>query len=241
MIFDGVSLIETPYLKRRKKLENIIVETDRLKLAKKVIIDNSKQLDQHMDDAVEKGCEGLVLKSLSEDSIYRAGSRGFLWVKYKREYKSEMADSVDLVAVGAFAGFGRRAGTYGALLMASYDKKTDSFYTVCKLGSGFNDDTLSKLPEIFEPYVKENIHPRVNSKIKADYWFSPSLVLEVIGSELTVSPSHTCGLDLFKEGSGLAIRFPRFSGKWRKDKSLEDSTSVDEIIEMYKLQLKRIK
>ena len=39
----------------------------------------------------------------------------------KRDYKSELADTLDLVVVGAFAGHGRRKGTYGALLMASYN------------------------------------------------------------------------------------------------------------------------
>lgn len=44
----------------------------------------------------------------------------------------------------------------------------------------------------------------------------------------------------YKE-SGLAIRFPRFTGKWREDKAPEDATTVREIVAMYRAQLKQIK
>ncbi|MCK4243840.1 DNA ligase, partial [Candidatus Bathyarchaeota archaeon] len=166
-------------------------------------------------------------------------ARGFLWIKYKRDYKSELIDTIDLVVVGAFAGRGRRAGTYGALLMAAYDTESDGFKTVSKLGTGFNDANLAKLPKTLKPYKIDHIHPRVDSQIEADYWFAPTVVLEVIGAELTLSPSHTCGLNIVREGAGLAIRFPRFTGKWRNDKSAEDATTVKEIVDMYKGQLKK--
>jgi len=42
------------------------------------------------------------------------------------------------------------------------------------------------------------------------------------------------------KGSGLAIRFPRFTGNYRLDKATEDATTVKEVIEMYKSQLKRV-
>jgi len=237
---DGQNLIDWPYPKRRKELERVFKETERVKLAEQFITDDPNQLEKYMDKAIESGCEGLVVKALGEDSVYQAGARGFLWIKYKREYKSEMADTIDLVSVGAFAGRGRRAGTYGAMLMAAYDLKLDEFKTVCKLGTGFDDDTLSQLPRVFEPYKLSHRHPRVDSKIKADYWFVPNVVLEVLGAELTLSPSHTCGLNAIKKDSGIAIRFPRFTGRWRKDKAPENATTTDEIIEMYRSQLKKM-
>jgi len=237
---DGQNLIDWPYPKRRKELERVFKETEHVKLAEQFITDDPDQLEKYMDKAIESGCEGLVIKALGENSIYQAGSRGFLWIKYKREYKSEMADTVDLVSVGAFAGRGRRAGTYGALLMAAYDPKSDEFKTVCKLGTGFDDDTLSQLPRVFEPHKLSHRHPRADSKIKADYWFVPNVVLEVLGAELTLSPSHTCGLNVIKKDGGIAIRFPRFTGRWRKDKAPENATTTDEIIEMYRSQLKKM-
>jgi DNA ligase-1 len=237
---DGKSLMDHPYSERHRILEEVVRETDAVKITHPIVTDNPVELDGLMDEAVENGCEGLVIKSVDENSVYQAGSRGFLWIKYKRDYKSEMADTVDLVVVGAFAGRGRRAGTYGALLMASYDQDSDTFKTVCKLGTGFDDATLAMIPKILKDYRIEHIHPRVESKIEADYWFEPRKVLEVVGFELTLSPSHTCGLDVIKKGAGLAVRFPRFTGKWRDDKAPEDATAVKELIGMYRSQLKHV-
>jgi len=75
----------------------------------------------------------------------------------------------------------------------------------------------------------------------ADVWFSPSLVLEVIGAEMTLSPIHTTCLNAIRQGSGLAIRFPRFTGNYRGDKAPEDGTTTREIMKMYQSQLKRIR
>jgi DNA ligase-1 len=83
-------------------------------------------------------------------------------------------------------------------------------------------------------------HPRVESKLEADVWFEPKVVLEIIGAEITLSPIHTCAVNAIREGSGLAIRFPRFTGNFRLDKSAEDATAIDEVIEMYRSQLKTI-
>ncbi|HEY5620565.1 MAG TPA: DNA ligase, partial [Candidatus Bathyarchaeia archaeon] len=83
-------------------------------------------------------------------------------------------------------------------------------------------------------------HARVESKLEADTWFVPELVIEVIGSEITLSPVHTCGLDAVRPGAGLAIRFPRFTGRYREDKSPEQATTAVEIIDMYNSQLKRV-
>jgi len=47
-------------------------------------------------------------------------------------------------------------------------------------------------------------------------------------------------MNVIRKGSGLAIRFPRFTGNYRLDKSAEDATSVKEIIEMYRSRLKKV-
>ncbi|MEM1756642.1 MAG: DNA ligase, partial [Candidatus Bathyarchaeia archaeon] len=83
-------------------------------------------------------------------------------------------------------------------------------------------------------------HARVNSLIEADVWFEPALVIEVLGAEITLSPIHTCAMDVIRRGNGLAIRFPRFTGNYRFDKAPEDATTTEEIAEMYKRQLKKI-
>jgi DNA ligase 1 len=49
-------------------------------------------------------------------------------------------------------------------------------------------------------------------------WFEPGLVLEILSAELTLLPNCTAGLGQVKEQAGLAMRFPRFTGRWRDDK-----------------------
>jgi len=236
---EGEDLTRKDLLTRREKLESAVKTSELVKFSEVKITDDQKEAEEFFEKAIERGCEGLIAKSLT--STYNAGSRGFQWIKFKREYKSEMIDTADLVVIGAFAGRGRRRGKYGALLMASYDSNNDVFRTLCKLGSGFDDATLEELPKKLEPYKIEEMDKRAKSELKADYWFSPSIVLEVRGAELTLSPTHTCALDEIKKGAGLAIRFPRFTGRFREDKNPEDATTEAELIEMYHRQLKAVR
>ena len=55
---------------------------------------------------------GLVCKSTGPDSAYQAGARGWQWIKLKRDYRTELSDTADLVVIGAFADRGRRTGVY---------------------------------------------------------------------------------------------------------------------------------
>lgn len=237
---EGQELIELPLLERKKHLQEIVEEDENIKLATSKLIEDPKELMIFFEQAISEGCEGIMCKSIAGDSIYQMGARGWLWIKFKRDYRMEMTDTVDLVVVGAFYGRGKRAGTYGALLMAAYSPKEDVFKTVCKVGSGFTDEDLAKLPELLEPYKIPHKHPRVVSKIEADIWFVPAVVLEIIGAEITLSPLHTCALNKIEEGVGLAIRFPRFTGRYRFDKKPEQATTEEELIEMYQSQRKTV-
>jgi DNA ligase-1 len=237
---DGKDLTLKPYPMRRRMLEKTIEESERLKLAQSIITSSKGEVEKFFLKAIEDGCEGLVCKSIAKDSVYQAGARGWLWIKYKRDYKSEMRDTVDLVVVGAFHGRGKRAGAYGALLLAAYNPRNDTFETVTKCGTGFTDEDLAKLPNMMKKHIVSRKHPRVNSTLEADVWFEPATVIEVLGAEITLSPIHTCAMDSVRKGSGLAIRFPRFTGNYRFDKAAEDATSENEIVEMYQNQLKKI-
>ena len=228
-----------PIIDRRKKLEEIISQSDVFKIAEYIITDDPDEVEKFFLKAIEEGAEGVMVKAMHGQAIYQAGARGWLWIKYKRDYKSEMIDTVDLVVVGAFHGRGRRAGTYGALLMAAYNPEKDVFETVCKVGSGFTDEDLGKLPDMLKPYMIDHKHPRVVAKMVPDTWVTPALVAEIIGAELTLSPIHTCAMDKIRPGVGISIRFPRFI-RWRPDKSPEDATTSHELVEMYNKQLKKI-
>ncbi len=237
---DGKDFTQEPFQKRRKALEEAIAKSDRLTLAKQTLTRTPKQLEAFFEEAIADGCEGLMCKAIGEESVYQAGARGWLWIKYKRDYKSEMTDTVDLVVVGAFHGRGKRAGAYGALLLATYNKKTDMFETVTKCGTGFTDKDLAQLPEMLRKHEIPRKHSRVTSTLEADVWFEPSVVLEILGAEITLSPIHTCAMNSIRKDAGLAIRFPRFTGKYRTDKAAEDATTSEEVVEMYQRQLKKI-
>jgi len=240
LFIDGKDFTLLPYPERRKALEKTLKENIRLCPAKNRITGSVKALEEFFEEAIADGCEGVVCKAVGKDAVYQAGARGWLWIKYKRDYKSEMKDTVDLTVVGAFHGRGKRAGTYGALLLATYDKKADVFETVTKCGTGFTDKDLAEFPGMLRKHEIPRKHSRVKSMLDADVWFEPAIVLEILGAEITLSPIHTCALDSIRRGSGLAIRFPRFTGKYRTDKAPEDATTSGEIVEMYRSQLKRI-
>ncbi len=236
---NGIDMTLKTLSERREVLKKIIDESEEFKIAENIIVNTTSELETFFLKAIEMGCEGLMVKSLGRDSIYQAGVRGWLWIKYKRDYKSEMTDTVDLVVVGAFHGRGKRAGTYGALLLAAYDPESDTFKTVCKVGTGFTDEELAELPKKLEPYRLLHKHHRVDSDIEADVWFEPALVMEVTGAELTLSPLHTCCRGVIKQGAGISIRFPRFV-RWRPDKSPTEITTTKEILEMYNRQLRKV-
>jgi len=244
-LFDSVlkdddDMTQLPYLDRRDALQQSFEGSEDVRFSEMRVLDNEADVDQFFQEALKDGCEGLMAKSVGPDSFYRAGARGFLWIKYKKEYRSEMTDTVDLVVAGAFAGRGKRKGVYGALLMATYNSDDDTFETVCKLGSGFDDETLAKLPGMLEQYRANAKPSHLVSKMEADFWFEPGIMLEVLGAEITVSPIHTAAFSKVRKDAGLAIRFPRFTGRFREDKGPREATTTAELEQMYSKQLKKI-
>ncbi len=241
LYLNGRSLVNAPYPERRSILETIVRGATGFKLAERIVSSDPKEIEKFFDLSIESGCEGVVAKNMSDKSVYRAGARGWLWIKMKRDYQSELADTLDLVVVGAFAGHGRRKGTYGALLMASYNREKDTFETVCKLGTGFTDDVLFSLPKRFADIVSKAKPANVDSIMVPDVWINPVQVLEVSGAEITLSPVHTAAIGAVSNVAGLAVRFPRFTGRFRDDKTPFDSTSTQEIVNMYNTQVKKTK
>jgi DNA ligase 1 len=244
LFLDGSPTIDKPYEERRKLLESLIAGSESLDNKRVLLVPAKRvreaaEIDSLMEESLNAGCEGLMVKD--PKSPYRAGSRGFSWIKFKPEYRENVRDTIDLVVVGANHGLGRRAGQYGAFLLAAYDKYADVFRTTTKVGTGFRDADLAELTKMLREYKINEKSSRVDSKVSADDWFEPKLVIEIIASEITLSPIYTAGLDAIREGSGLALRFPKFTGKIREDKAAEDATTVKELLEMYKSQRKQFK
>jgi DNA ligase-1 len=230
---DGEDLTQLPYPQRRARLAEAITISSRLRLTTATQVTTPAALDAAFEQAVTDGCEGLVCKSVSPAAVYQAGARGWLWIKLKRDYRTELSDTVDLVVVGAFAGRGRRRGVYGALLLAAYDSAADVFRTVTKCGTGFSDADLAALPERLAPLVSPQRPARVDARQQPDVWFEPGLVLEILSAELTLSPNYTAAWGQVKPDAGLAMRFPRFTGRYRDDKAAEDATTTQELIQLF--------
>jgi DNA ligase 1 len=234
----NADLTGRPYTFRRKKLLDLVAATDRTRPVPAVTTADPREIDEFMEEAIENGCEGLVVKD--PDSTYRAGAREFAWIKLKREYRSELTDTIDLVVIGAFHGKGRRAGTYGTYLLATIDEKRRVFTSVAKVGTGFSDQDLERIPKLLKSYESHVKPPGVESKMVPDVWFNPHMVIEIIAAELTLSPIHTAAMGRIRPGAGISLRFPKFTGRIRDDKGPDEATTVDEIVSMYNRQLKKV-
>ncbi|MFW9927202.1 MAG: ATP-dependent DNA ligase [Candidatus Thorarchaeota archaeon] len=235
LYLNGEDVTSTSMLKRRELLEDNIDVTDRVQLTTAELTDDPERLQELFEESISSGHEGVIAKAVHDESTYQAGSRSWLWIKLKASYTEGLADSADLVLVGAIFGRGKRTGLYGAFLAAVYDQNDGTFPTVCKIGTGFTDDLLVEFKERLDEFKIENRHAKVISDMNADVWFEPVKVIEVLGDEITKSPTHPAGRQYLKD-SGLAIRFPRFTGKWRDDKDPTQATTVDDLIEAFERQ-----
>ncbi|CAI5730356.1 unnamed protein product [Hyaloperonospora brassicae] len=223
--------------------------------------------------AVASGCEGLMIKLLDgEESQYKAGRRSYAWMKLKHDYIRDeparrkkksavvnardngtfLADTLDLVPIGAFYGKGRRAGVFGSFLMATYNSTSGKFETIGKVGTGFSDASLIEVaahlrklvlpatecvPEQYWSCAIRSSHP--------DVWLSPEEVWEIKATQLTESSSYTCGastsadsVDAATPRKGLALRFPRFI-RFRPDKKPVQATESEQVAELFQQQQQR--
>ena len=236
LYFDDRSCLNLEYTKRREILENIVKEDNFSKLVPTLLVKNENEIEDFLENSINSGCEGLMLKT--PNAGYRAGARGSNWLKLKREYRNELGDSLDLVVIGAYFGRGRRTGLYGTLLLGTYNPENDTFPSICKVGTGFTDESLDQLYQILSNKVILKKNSRVVSEMEADVWLEPELVLEVVASEITLSPIHKTGLNLVRKNNGFALRFPKFTGKIRYEKAVEDASTHDEVLALYKNQSK---
>lgn len=130
------------------------------------------------------------------------------------------------------------------------------FQTIGKVGSGFSDAEMADASARLESMATEtpttgNSVPQefVSNTIPSrhpDVWLAPTEVWEIKATQLTMSPSYTCGTELLatptspdqrdaagKRGKGLALRFPRFLRR-RMDKSPRDATDSEQVVELFR-------
>ncbi len=236
LYLDGKDITQLPYSERRKHLENIIHSGNLvIRKAEERVLSTPKQILEFFNEAVSEGLEGLMLKKL--DAPYKAGGRGFHWIKFKRSQSGELSDTIDCVLLGVYSGKGKRTEFgVGGLLVGIYDEKKDEFVTISRVGTGLTDEEFRTVNKLAEKSRVTHKPARVNSKIEPSFWVTPAVVLEIYADEITKSPIHTAGEE---NGIGYALRFPRLVKFRGADKRAEDATTVSEIKKLYKQQYKR--
>ncbi|QSS51843.1 DNA ligase [Histoplasma capsulatum var. duboisii H88] len=198
-----------------------------------------------LDESVKASCEGLMVKMLdTEESGYEPSKRSRNWLKVKKDYLAGIGDSLDLVVLGAYYGRGKRTSVYGAFLLAAYNTSTQTFQTVCNIGTGFSEALLEELHKSLSPLVIDRPKPFYDHssvpKDQPDVWFEPKYVWEVKAADLTLSPRYKAAADEFMgtsngAGKGISLRFPRYI-KSRDDKKPEEATATRQVAEMYRRQ-----
>jgi DNA ligase-1 len=223
---NGKNYLKTPFVERRKILEKTLAGINgKLELTRQEIVDSPQVLRTLQKQYLAEGLEGALIKKI--DSPYKAGARGFHWVKYKKTTEGGINDTIDCLVMGLNKGKGKRVGFgVGAFLVGVRDG--DKFKTVSKVGTGLTDEqwrelkkrtstlSVSAKPKNFE--ADKNLEP--------DIWVKPSLVVEILADEITKSPIHK---------AGLALRFPRLV-RFRDEKGPIDVTSLKELEGLFKMQ-----
>lgn len=237
LLYEGKDYLAKPYSERRALIEKVFGKGKVIGPTKRILTNKPKELERFFESSIEGGLEGIMAKDLK--APYIAGARKFSWVKLKRSYRNKLSDTVDLVIVGFFLGRGNRAEFgFGGLLCAVYNKKRDVFETVSRIGTGFTEKQMTELKDTLSKIKSKAKPARVDAVVEPDFWVTPKYIVTINADEITRSPMHTCGKD--SEGVGYALRFPRLFGEEtiRSDKGPEETTTTDEIIEMFRQQTK---
>ena len=223
---NGKSLINLPFSERRKILVTTIpTNIDDLKVSREEVVRNADRIRDLIKQFLAEGLEGAVIKKI--DAPYKTGARGYHWVKYKKTTEEGVADTIDCLVMGVNKGKGKRAGFgIGAFLVGV--REGEKFKTVSKIGTGLSDEQWRELQARSEKLVASN-KPKeyeVDKNLEPDAWCKPSLVVEILADEITVSPIHT---------AGLALRFPRLI-KFRDDKKPDEATTLKELRQFFEMQ-----
>lgn len=241
LYYNGKSLLTTPLQERRQILEEHFNTTvGKFSLATHMNSNNIDEIQGFLDQSVKDSCEGLMIKALEgNESKYEPSKRSMNWLKLKKDYLDGIGDSLDLVVVGAYHGRGKRTNWYGGFLLACYNPDLEEYETVCKIGTGFSEQLLQKLYSELSPTADTKCKSYISHDSAAnqqpDVWFEPKHVWEVLTADLSQSPVYQAGKNELDNGKGVSLRFPRFVRE-REDKGPEDSTTTQQIVDMYERQ-----
>lgn len=208
---DGQSLIDEPYVERRRKLKEI---SGSIQLTKQIVTCNLQEAENFLNEALKEGHEGLVAKKL--DSPYTPGIRGKRWFKIKK-----ILELLDLVIVAAEYGYGRRRGWLSDYYLAARDAETGELLKVGKTFKGLTDKEIIDMTQRLKELAVKEEHDGVV--------VVPKIVVEVAYNEIQKSPTYKCG---------MALRFARIT-RIRDDKSSEEIDNIQRVREIYERQYEK--
>lgn len=234
LYLNGKDYTTEQYAIRRKKLESVFKKSKTNTIlipSEQEVVSDADALEKLFNDALKRGLEGIIAKDLNAQ--YMAGKRKFAWIKLKKSY-GKSVDTIDGVIVGYYLGKGTRAEfEFGGLLVAVYNQDRGRLETIAKIGSGFTEDEMMLLKEMLDRIKRKSAPEALDFRIEPDFWVEPKYVIEVAFDDITLSPTHTCGLHkVDNEEKGYALRFPRMV-QLRDDKTINEATTTDEVKEMY--------
>jgi DNA ligase-1 len=220
LFVDGKSLINVPYIERRKKVEEVVENGNLLRVDENTITSDPEVIKKLHEKYLKMGLEGVVVKKTN--GKYVSGRTGWNWVKMKEEEGQEgrLSDTLDCIVMGYWRGLGKRA-QFGLGKILVGIKDGDTIRTLTKVGTGLTEDMLVVIRKRLDKLEsKEKPKDYEASKdLIPDVWAIPKLVIEVTADSISKSTKHSLG---------LSLRFPRFL-KIREDKGVNEATTLEEL------------
>jgi DNA ligase 1 len=201
---DGRDLTDQPGDVRTVALTEVVPEN---MLVPRLVTDEIEMAQALLEQALERGHEGVMAKSLT--APYEAGRRGSGWLKVKRVH------TLDLVVLAAEWGHGRRQGWLSNLHLGARDPATDGFVMLGKTFKGMTDEILE--------WQTRRLLALETSREGIVVHVRPELVVEVAFDGLQKSTRYK---------GGLALRFARIKG-YRTDKTPEDADTIESVRAIY--------
>ena len=200
LLQDGDSIVDDPLSQRLERLDGVLPASLRVP---RIVTGDPEEASRFQADALARGHEGVMVKSLS--APYAAGRRGSAWLKVKE------ARTLDLVVLAVEWGSGRRKGWLSNIHLGARDPATGGFVMLGKTFKGMTD-------KILEWQTKELLAREVGRDGHIVY-VRPELVVEIAFDGVQRSPRYP---------GGLALRFARVL-RYREDKTAADADTIDTV------------
>ena len=198
---DGVDLIDKPDAERHAALVSVVPET---MVMPRLVTESVDEATEFFKDAVARGHEGVVVKSLT--TPYAAGRRGAGWIKVKPRH------TLDLVVLAVEWGHGRRHGWLSNLHLGARDPETGGWVMLGKTFKGLTDELLTwqtaRFLELEDHRDSYTVYVR------------PEQVVEIAFDGVQRSPRYP---------GGVALRFARVL-RYRDDKNATEADTIDTVL-----------